>query len=162
FPEHRAKPAAPVYRRWAPPICSARRRSCGCADAIARSSSPRPTGREPSRPVRPRRSPRPLRRCGRRALPQWSPSIRRASEYTDRGVSEEHGQVIDEELSAEDEARRRLALAQIRQWPDPVLKLRAEEVEDFDEDLRRLVARMQALMADAHGIGLAGNQAGVL
>jgi peptide deformylase len=77
-------------------------------------------------------------------------------------VSEEHGQVIDEELSAENEARRRLALAQIRQWPDPVLKLRAEEVEDFDDDLRRLVARMQALMADAHGIGLAGNQAGVL
>ena len=77
-------------------------------------------------------------------------------------MSEEHGQVIDEELSAENEARRRLALAQIRQWPDPVLKLRAEEVEDFDDDLRRLVARMQALMADAHGIGLAGNQAGVL
>ena len=77
-------------------------------------------------------------------------------------MSEEHGQVIDEELSAENEARRRLALAQIRQWPDPVLKLRAEEVEDFDDDLRRLVARMQALMAEAHGIGLAGNQAGVL
>jgi peptide deformylase len=77
-------------------------------------------------------------------------------------VSEEHGQVIDEELSAENEAKRRLALAQIRQWPDPVLKLRAEEVEDFDDDLRRLVARMQALMAEAHGIGLAGNQAGVL
>ena len=35
-------------------------------------------------------------------------------------------------------------------------------MEDFDDDLRRLVARMQALMADAHGIGLAGNQAGVL
>jgi peptide deformylase len=74
----------------------------------------------------------------------------------------EHGQVVDEELSAEQEARRRLALAQIRQWPDPVLKLRAEEVADFDDDLGRLVARMEALMADAHGVGLAGNQAGVL
>ena len=95
-------------------------------------------------------------------MPPWSTSIRRASEYTDLSVSEEHGQVIDEELSAENEARRRLALAQIRQWPDPVLKLRAEEVEDFDDDLRRLVARMQALMVDAHGLGLAGNQAGVL
>ena len=95
-------------------------------------------------------------------MPPWSTSIRRASEYTDLGVSEEHGQVIDEELSAENEARRRLALAQIRQWPDPVLKLRAEAMEDFDDDLRRLVARMQALMADAHGVGLAGNQAGVL
>ena len=77
-------------------------------------------------------------------------------------MSEEHGQVVDEELSAENEARRQLALAQIRQWPDPVLKLRAEEVEEFDDDLRRLVERMQVLMAEARGIGLAGNQAGVL
>ena len=77
-------------------------------------------------------------------------------------MSEEHGQVVEEELSAEREARRRIALAQIRQWPDPVLKLRAEEVEEFDDDLRRLVERMQALMTDANGIGLAGNQAGVL
>jgi peptide deformylase len=77
-------------------------------------------------------------------------------------VSEEHGQVVDEELNAEQEARRRIALAQIRQWPDPVLKLRAEEVSEFDDDLRRLVERMGALMADAKGVGLAGNQAGVL
>ncbi len=77
-------------------------------------------------------------------------------------MSDEHGQVIDEQLDAEREARRRLALAQIRQWPDPVLKLRAEEVEVFDDDLRRLVERMQMLMTDANGIGLAGNQAGVL
>jgi peptide deformylase len=85
-----------------------------------------------------------------------------SADYTDRAVSEEHGQVVDEELSAENEARRRVALAQIRQWPDPVLKLRAEEVVEFDDDLRRLVERMQALMAEARGIGLAGNQAGVL
>jgi peptide deformylase len=77
-------------------------------------------------------------------------------------VSEEHGQVIDEQLSAEREARRRIALAQIRQWPDPVLKLRAEEVEEFGDDLRRLVERMESLMTEANGIGLAGNQAGVL
>ena len=77
-------------------------------------------------------------------------------------MSDEHGQVIDEELSAEQEARRRLALAQIRQWPDPVLKLRAEDVREFDDDLRRLVERMESLMGDANGIGLAGNQAGVL
>jgi peptide deformylase len=77
-------------------------------------------------------------------------------------VSEQHGEVVDEELSAELEARRRLALAQIRQWPDPVLRLRAEEVSDFDGDLRRLVSRMQGLMTDANGVGLAGNQAGVL
>jgi peptide deformylase len=77
-------------------------------------------------------------------------------------MSEEHGQVVEEELTGEREARRRLALAQIRQWPDSVLKLRAAEVEDFDDDLRRLVARMQSLMVDANGVGLAANQAGVL
>ena len=77
-------------------------------------------------------------------------------------VSDEHGQVRDEELDAEREARRQLALAQIRQWPDPVLKLRANEVETFDEDLGRLVERMKALMQDANGVGLAANQAGVL
>lgn len=77
-------------------------------------------------------------------------------------MAEEHGQVVDEQLSAEREARRQLALAQIRQWPDPVLKLPAQEVEVFDDDLRRLVARMQSLMEDANGVGLAGNQVGVL
>ena len=77
-------------------------------------------------------------------------------------MAEQHGQVRDEQLDPEREARRRLALAQIRQWPDPVLRLRAHEVEDFDDDLRRLVVRMQALMEDANGVGLAANQAGVL
>jgi peptide deformylase len=77
-------------------------------------------------------------------------------------VGEEHGQVVDEQLSAEREARRQIALAQIRQWPDPVLKLRAQQVDEFGDDLRRLIERMQSLMADANGIGLAGNQAGVL
>jgi peptide deformylase len=77
-------------------------------------------------------------------------------------VSNEHGQVRDEELDGEREARRRLALAQIRQWPDPVLKMRAAEVEQFDEDLRRLTERMASLMEDANGVGLAANQAGVV
>jgi peptide deformylase len=40
--------------------------------------------------------------------------------------------------------------------------MRANEVESLDDDLRRLVARMTALMEDANGVGLAGNQAGVL
>ena len=75
---------------------------------------------------------------------------------------EEHGQVRDERLDAEREARRRLALAQIRRWPDPVLRMRAHEVADFDDDLRRLVERMGSLMEDANGVGLAANQAGVL
>jgi peptide deformylase len=77
-------------------------------------------------------------------------------------VSDEHGQIRDEELDAEHEARRRLALAQIRQWPDPVLKMRASEVDQFDEDLLRLTERMKALMQDANGVGLAANQVGVV
>jgi peptide deformylase len=63
---------------------------------------------------------------------------------------------------AETEARRRLALAQIRQYGDPALRLKAHEVADFDDDLRRLVDRMIALMHDAQGVGLAATQVGVL
>jgi len=73
------------------------------------------------------------------------------------------GQVYeDEELDAELEARRRLALAQIRQYPDVALKMAARPVEAFDDDLRRLVERMKLLMRDARGIGLAATQVGVL
>jgi peptide deformylase len=77
-------------------------------------------------------------------------------------VSEEHGQVIDEERDPQQEAIRLAALAQIRQYPDPVLRLEARPVETFDDDLRRLVDRMKRLMGDAYGLGLAGNQVGML
>jgi peptide deformylase len=40
--------------------------------------------------------------------------------------------------------------------------MRAREVESFDDDLRRLVERMTALMVDANGVGLAATQVGVL
>jgi peptide deformylase len=63
---------------------------------------------------------------------------------------------------AEAEARRRLALAQIRQYGDPSLRLVANEVGDFDDDLKRLVERMTGLMHDAQGVGLAATQVGVL
>jgi peptide deformylase len=72
------------------------------------------------------------------------------------------GEVRNEELDAEREARRRLALAQIRQYPDPVLRMQAKPVEEFDGELRHLVERMRALMADANGVGLAATQVGVL
>jgi peptide deformylase len=72
------------------------------------------------------------------------------------------GQVIDEELDPEREARRRLALAQIRQYPDAALKMKARPVDEFDDDLRSLVDRMRLLMVDANGIGLAATQVGVL
>jgi peptide deformylase len=77
-------------------------------------------------------------------------------------VSEEQGQVKNEKLDAEAQARRRVALAQIRQYPDPVLRLRANPVESFDADLARLVERMGALMTDANGVGLAATQVGIL
>jgi peptide deformylase len=77
-------------------------------------------------------------------------------------MTQVEGQVRTEELDAEQLARRRLALAQIRQYPDPVLRMEARPVEEFDDDLRRLTIRMTELMKDANGVGLAATQVGVL
>ena len=77
-------------------------------------------------------------------------------------MAEIDGQVIDEQLDPDREARRRVALGQIRQYPDAALKMEARPVEEFDDDLRRLVERMKQLMTDANGIGLAATQVGVL
>ena len=76
----------------------------------------------------------------------------------------EHDHEHDEHAAedAEREARRRLALAQIRQYGDPALRLIAHDVEEFDDDLRRLVDRMTVLMHEAQGVGLAATQVGVL
>src|SRR5918911_3142582 len=72
------------------------------------------------------------------------------------------GQVLEQELDPERETRRRFALAQIRQYPDAALKMQARPVDQFDEELVRLVDRMKQLMHDARGIGLAATQVGVL
>jgi peptide deformylase len=82
----------------------------------------------------------------------------------DHDHDHEHEHEHDEEAAAEQEAevRRRFALAQIRQYGDVVLRMKANEVEEFDDDLRRLVERMAALMHDAQGVGLAATQVGVL
>ena len=77
-------------------------------------------------------------------------------------MAREAGQIRDEQLDAQEEARRLSALAQVRRYGDPVLRMKAREVERFDDDLRRLAERMRRLMVDAHGVGLAGNQVGVL
>ena len=74
----------------------------------------------------------------------------------------EAGQVRNDELDAEAQARRRIALGQIRQYPDPVLRMQAREVESFDGDLRRLAERMTNLMRDANGVGLAATQVGII
>jgi peptide deformylase len=77
---------------------------------------------------------------------------------------EPSGQVLEDEdeLDAEREARRRIALAQIRQYPDPALRLTANPVEEIDDDLRRLIERMKTLMVEARGVGLAATQVGVI
>ena len=72
------------------------------------------------------------------------------------------GQVVEAELDPEREARRRFALAQIRQYPDAALKMAARPVDEFDEQLVKLADRMKQLMHDANGIGLAATQVGVL
>src|SRR5437773_2598217 len=77
-------------------------------------------------------------------------------------MSHEAGQVRNEKLDAEAQARRRVALAQVRQYPDPVLRMKARDVESFDEDLERLVERLEHLLHDANGLGLAATQIGVL
>jgi peptide deformylase len=79
-------------------------------------------------------------------------------------VADEAGEVIveNEELDPEASAKRRMALAQIRQYPDSALRLPARELAAVDADVRRLAERMIDLMHDAHGVGLAGTQVGTL
>src|SRR6187200_931182 len=73
----------------------------------------------------------------------------------------EHEDAEDQE-ELEREARRLLALSRIRQYGDTVLRMKAREVDSFDDDLERLVERMTTLMHEANGVGLAATQVGVL
>ena len=73
----------------------------------------------------------------------------------------EHEHEADER-ELELEARRVLALARIRQYGDPALRMKAREIDEVDEDVRRLAERMTALMHEAQGVGLAATQVGVL
>ena len=77
-------------------------------------------------------------------------------EHDDNDHEHEH----DEEL--ERAARRLVALSRIRQYGDPALRMKAREVEEVDDDLRRLAERMTTLMHEAQGVGLAATQVGVL
>ncbi|HET8741212.1 MAG TPA: peptide deformylase [Gaiella sp.] len=63
---------------------------------------------------------------------------------------------------AERLVRKEIALSQVRHYGDPVLRMRAAEVEEFDEELARITGRMTELMHDAEGIGLAATQIGIL
>jgi peptide deformylase len=66
------------------------------------------------------------------------------------------------ELDAETQERRRLALAQVRRFGDPVLRSPASPVSDFGGELAHDAERMVALMRDALGVGLAATQLGVM
>jgi peptide deformylase len=77
-------------------------------------------------------------------------------------MGEVEGQVRNEELDAEREARRRLALSQVRQYPDPVLRMKANDIEEIDDSVTGLVERMKGLMSEARGVGLAAPQLGIL
>ena len=68
----------------------------------------------------------------------------------------------DSDEQAERRARRQIALSQIRQYGDPVLRMRANQIEAFDAELERLSERMLLLMHDADGVGLAATQVGIL
>ena len=73
---------------------------------------------------------------------------------------DEDGAADGQELELE--ARRMLALARIRQYGDPALRMKAREIEEVDDDVRRLAQRMTDLMHQAQGVGLAATQVGVL
>ena len=77
-------------------------------------------------------------------------------------MGEVEGQTRTEELDAEREARRRLALAQVRQYPDPILRMKANDVDEIDDSVTGLVERMKGLMSEARGVGLAAPQLGIL
>ena len=79
----------------------------------------------------------------------------------DHAHDHEHDAEADE-LELEREARRLIALSRIRQYGDPALRMKAREVEEVDDDLRRLAERMTNLMHEAQGVGLAATQVGVL
>ena len=82
----------------------------------------------------------------------------------DHEHDDELEELTDEEAQAEAErlVRKEIALSQIRQYGDPVLRMRADEVQEFDDELHKVSERMIALMHDAEGVGLAATQVGIL
>ena len=86
-------------------------------------------------------------------------------DHDDHDHEHDHDDAHEHQEDAEElerEARRLIALSRIRQYGDTVLRMKAREVEAFDDDLERLVERMTSLMHEANGVGLAATQVGVL
>ncbi len=80
---------------------------------------------------------------------------------TDAEQPDETPEEAPPQLDPEVLARRRAALAHVRQLGDPILRTKARPVERFDGALRDEVQRMRVLMHDAMGIGLAAPQVGI-
>jgi peptide deformylase len=78
----------------------------------------------------------------------------------DRDIAE--GQVETAASEEERRAHHAAALMLVRQYPDPVLRVPADPVEEVNGDVRRLVERMTDVMRQSHGVGLAAPQLGVL
>ena len=77
-------------------------------------------------------------------------------------MSDTEEEVSERDRAAEREARRSYVLAQVRQYPDPVLRMKTREVVDFDDALATLVERLTRVMTAARGVGIAAPQIGVL
>ena len=80
----------------------------------------------------------------------------------DHGDDHDHDESPEARAEFERDLIRRHALAQVRQYPDVALRMKAKEVTEFDDDLVELAERMEHLMADAQGVGLAATQVGLL
>jgi peptide deformylase len=79
-------------------------------------------------------------------------------------TEEQAVQAEEEETAAARQERRRhhaTAIRLVRQFPDPALRTPARTVEDVDDEVRELAARMAEIMEQAHGVGLAAPQIGV-
>jgi peptide deformylase len=70
----------------------------------------------------------------------------------------------EETTPSAEERRAHHAVARmiVRQYPDAVLRVPANPVADVDTDVKALAERMKGIMHDAHGVGLAAPQIGVL
>ena len=68
--------------------------------------------------------------------------------------------LADAGLGTEELERRRQAIAQVRQFGDPVLRSEARVIETFDSTIVAQAEKMIDLMRDAYGIGLAAPQIG--
>ncbi|MFN8151919.1 MAG: peptide deformylase [Solirubrobacterales bacterium] len=103
------------------------------------------------------------RRIGPRGLRGEAATVESGAGAEENGHPDDDRAGADgDEVAQEQLERRRLALAEVRQFGDPVLKSRASEVTDFGPELTAEAERMIALMHEAMGIGLAATQLGVM